>query len=92
MIPAAIAITTNAMTPMTIPKIIPTLPFLVLGLTVVAGLFGSDVTNKKTKFTGNAIFLRCVSYGPNRLSRGFFLGYSEETAGHTLLKNNISSR
>ena len=47
MIPAAIAITTNAMTPMTIPKIIATLPFLVLGLTVVAGLFGSDVTNKK---------------------------------------------
>lgn len=40
MIPAAIAITTNAMTPMTIPKIIATLPFLVLGLTVVAGLFG----------------------------------------------------
>ena len=46
MIPAAIAITTNAMTPMTIPKIIPILPFLVLGLTV-AGLVGSDVTNKK---------------------------------------------
>jgi len=47
MIPTAIAITTNTQAPMTIPKIIPTLPFLVVGVTVAAGVVGSGVTNKK---------------------------------------------
>lgn len=47
MIPTAIAITTNTLTPMTIPKIVPTLPFLVVGLSVTAGVVGSGVTNKK---------------------------------------------
>lgn len=56
MIPTAIAITTTTLTPKTIPKIIPTLPFLVVGLSVTAGVVGSGVTNKKTKFTGNVSF------------------------------------
>ena len=46
MIPAAATKTINT-SPVRIPKIIQTLLFLVLALTVTAGLVGAEVTNKK---------------------------------------------